>query len=47
MATPAPPVTLDTLVVIKIQFRQTNKKFKLPLKDLGPQVLPYKVCNLP
>lgn len=37
------PVTLDTPIVVKLLFRGQTKKFKLPLKDLGAQVLPEKV----
>jgi hypothetical protein len=43
MATTNVPVTLDTPIVVKILFRGQTKKFKLPLKDLGAQVLPAKV----
>ena len=43
MATTNVPVTLDTPIVVKIQFRGQTKKFKLPLKDLGAHVLPEKV----
>jgi next-to-BRCA1 protein 1 len=43
MATTNVPVTLDTPIVVKILFRGQTKKFKLPLKDLGAQVLPEKV----
>ena len=37
------PVTLDTLIVIKVLFQGHNKKFKVPLRDLGINVLPSKV----
>ena len=37
------PVTLDTLIVVKIQFQGNTRKFKLPLRDLGATVLPGKV----
>ncbi|KAF2264943.1 hypothetical protein CC78DRAFT_532810 [Lojkania enalia] len=40
------PVTLDTLIIVKIQFRGQTKKFKLPLKDLGANVLPSKLRML-
>ncbi|KAF2712886.1 hypothetical protein K504DRAFT_370190 [Pleomassaria siparia CBS 279.74] len=40
------PVTLDTLIVIKIQFQGHSRKFKIPLRDLGAQVLPDKVSLL-
>ncbi len=41
------PVTLDTPIVVKILFRGQTKKFKLPLKDLGANVLPEKVSGYP
>lgn len=41
------PVTLDTPIVVKILFRGQTKKFKLPLKDLGANVLPEKVNGPP
>ncbi|KAF2114634.1 hypothetical protein BDV96DRAFT_600592 [Lophiotrema nucula] len=37
------PVTLDTLIVVKLQFQGHNRKFKLPLRDLGAHVLPEKL----
>ncbi|KAF2476873.1 uncharacterized protein BDR25DRAFT_338992 [Lindgomyces ingoldianus] len=40
------PVTLDTLITIKILFQGHNKKFKIPLRDLGAQVLPDKLRAL-
>ncbi|KAF1993086.1 hypothetical protein P154DRAFT_528042 [Amniculicola lignicola CBS 123094] len=40
------PVTLDTLIVVKILFQGHSKKFKIPLRDLGPQVLPDKLRTL-
>ncbi|KAH8708514.1 hypothetical protein GQ44DRAFT_627843 [Phaeosphaeriaceae sp. PMI808] len=46
MATTSVPVTLDTPIVVKILFRGQTKKFKLPLKDLGPTVLPEKLRNI-
>lgn len=45
MATTA-PVTADTLVAIKINVDGFNRRFKLPLKDLGPLTLHQKVCSL-
>ena len=36
-------VTLDTPIVIKVLFRGQTRKLRLPLKDLGAQVLPEKV----
>jgi len=41
------PVTLDTLIVVKVQFQGHSKKFKIPLRDLGAQVLPDKVRASP
>ncbi|KAF2825004.1 hypothetical protein CC86DRAFT_371470 [Ophiobolus disseminans] len=46
MATTNVPVTLDTPIVIKLQFRGQTKKFKLPLKDLGAHVLPEKLRGI-
>lgn len=43
MAATNVPVTLETPIVVKVLFRGQTKKFKLPLKDLGAQVLPDKV----
>ncbi|ORY01119.1 hypothetical protein BCR34DRAFT_575209 [Clohesyomyces aquaticus] len=40
------PVTLDTLIVIKVLFQGHNRKFKVPLRDLGAQVLPDKLRAL-
>jgi hypothetical protein len=37
------PVTLDTLITIKIVIQGSNRKFKIPLRDLGAHVLPDKV----
>lgn len=41
------PVTLDTLIVVKIQFQGSTRKFKIPLRDLGATVLPGKVRRSP
>jgi next to BRCA1 gene 1 protein len=41
------PVTLDTLIVVKLQFQGHTRKFKIPLRDLGANVLPEKVYFLP
>ena len=41
------PVTLDTLIVVKVLCRGQTKRFKLPLKDLGAHVLPEKVSATP
>lgn len=45
MAATNVPVTLDTPIVIKVLFRGQTRKLKLPLKDLGANVLPEKVCS--
>lgn len=45
MATPV-QVTLDTLVVVKLQFQGNTRKFKIPLRDLGANVLPDKLRAL-
>ncbi|KAF2449953.1 hypothetical protein P171DRAFT_351305 [Karstenula rhodostoma CBS 690.94] len=37
------PVTLDTLIVVKIQVHGVNRRFKVPLRDLGANVFPEKV----
>ncbi|KAF2686211.1 hypothetical protein K458DRAFT_387213 [Lentithecium fluviatile CBS 122367] len=37
------PVTLDTLIVVKLQFQGNTRKFKIPLRDLGATVLPEKL----
>ncbi|KAF2635683.1 hypothetical protein P280DRAFT_410991 [Massarina eburnea CBS 473.64] len=37
------PVTLDTLIVVKVHFQSNTRKFKIPLRDLGAHVLPEKV----
>lgn len=42
-ATTGAPVTLDTPIIIKVVFRGQTRKLKLPLKDLGANVLPEKV----
>ncbi|QDS67788.1 hypothetical protein FKW77_006644 [Venturia effusa] len=41
-----PPVTLDTPISIKCQIEGQNRKFRLPLGDLTPQVLPVKLRSL-
>lgn len=47
MAAPAPHnannVSLDTLITIKISVNESLKKLKLPLRELGANVLPDKV----
>lgn len=40
------PVTMDTLVTIKVSIQGTNRKFKVPMRDLGAAVLPTKVSPL-
>lgn len=44
MATTNVPVTLDTLIVVKIQLQGNTRRFKVPLRDLGASVFPDKVC---
>lgn len=39
------PTTADTLVTLKINIEGTNRRFKLPLRDLIPSTLPDKVCH--
>jgi hypothetical protein len=36
-------VSADTLITIKVSVNESLKKLKLPLKDLGANVLPDKV----
>jgi len=40
------PVTLDTLIAVKVQFQGHTKKFRIPLRDLGAHVLPAKIREL-
>ncbi len=50
MATSHPqsgPVGPDTLITVKIIIDGTNRRFKLPLRDLGANVLPQKVTCFP
>ena len=50
MAAPTPqmvPVGPETLIVIKVVVGNTNRRFKVPLKDLGAHILPHKVCRQP
>lgn len=35
----------DTLITIKVSVNDSLKKLKLPLRDLGANVLPEKVCE--
>jgi len=37
----------DTLVTLKINIDGNNRRFKLPLRDLGASTLPEKVCGVP
>lgn len=37
------PVTLDTLITVKVSIQGSNRKFKIPLRDLGASTLPDKV----
>ncbi|KAJ5613500.1 Zinc finger ZZ-type [Penicillium herquei] len=48
MATPALPShpSPDHLITIKVLFKDNTRRFKLPLKDLRPQVLPQKIRTL-
>lgn len=39
-------VSQDTLITIKVSVNDSLKKLKLPLRDLGANVLPDKVCEL-
>lgn len=46
MATPHPhtgPVGPDTPITVKVIIDGANRRFKLPLRDLGANVLPQKV----
>jgi next-to-BRCA1 protein 1 len=41
---PAPPVGPDSLITIKILHNDSvNRRFKIPLRDLGARVFPQKV----
>ncbi|KAJ4304655.1 hypothetical protein N0V90_000181 [Kalmusia sp. IMI 367209] len=40
------PVTLDTLIVVKVQLQGSTRRFKIPLRDLGATVLPDKLRHL-
>lgn len=42
-APPAPPVGPDTLVTVKVLYNDANRRFKIPLRDLGARVFPQKV----
>ncbi|KAB8294837.1 hypothetical protein EYC80_006798 [Monilinia laxa] len=41
-----PPPTPDTLVTLKINIEGSNRRFKLPLRDLGASTLPDKLRYL-
>lgn len=43
MATNTNTATADTLITIKVSVNDSLKKLKLPLRDLGANVLPDKV----
>ncbi|RAO73014.1 uncharacterized protein BHQ10_009026 [Talaromyces amestolkiae] len=46
-APPAPPVGPDTLITIKILHNDSvNRRFKIPLRDLGARIFPQKVRYL-
>ena len=49
MAAPTSPsgaVPQETLITIKVSVNDSLKKLKLPLKDLGANVLPDKVSHV-
>lgn len=37
--------TPDTLITLKINIEGSNRRFKLPLRDLSSNALPDKVCD--
>lgn len=37
------PATPDTLIGVKVSVQGSNRKFKIPLRELTPQILPGKV----
>ncbi|KAK6526301.1 hypothetical protein TWF694_004901 [Orbilia ellipsospora] len=39
------PVNPDTLITVKVSYNGAIRRFKLPLRDLGPSVLPTKLRN--
>ena len=41
------PTGPDTLITIKVALDGVNRRFKLPLRDLGANVLPQKVRTDP
>lgn len=38
-------IPMDTPITIKVSVNDSLKKMKLPLRDLGANVLPDKVCE--
>ena len=42
-----PQVTPMTLITLKVSYEGSTRRFKLPLKDLGINVLETKVSYLP
>jgi next-to-BRCA1 protein 1 len=40
------PATPDTLIGVKVSIQGSNRKFKIPLRELTPQVLPGKLRSL-
>ncbi|KAJ9657901.1 hypothetical protein H2201_008010 [Coniosporium apollinis] len=40
------PITADTLITVKISIQGSNRKFKIPLRDLEADVLPSKLRSL-
>ncbi|KAJ5624671.1 Zinc finger ZZ-type [Penicillium lagena] len=44
--TPSQPLSPDHLVTVKVLYNENNRRFKLPLKDLKPQVFPQKLRTL-
>ncbi|OXV06327.1 hypothetical protein Egran_05905 [Elaphomyces granulatus] len=49
MAVPVGPVTtvgLDTIITVKVLYNDANRRFKLPLRDLGARSLPQKLHQL-
>ncbi|PLB51717.1 ZZ type zinc finger domain protein [Aspergillus steynii IBT 23096] len=50
MSTPAPPaaptVTPNTIITLKVLHNGSNRRFKVPLRELGARVLPQKLRQL-
>lgn len=50
MATRAPPTTAykapDSLVSVKINVNGVNKRFRMPIADMSPEILPGKLRNM-